>query len=147
VKIYELCLSHSRADRALRTKVAELLEPEQLTMMQWLLLGALSGSKNGLSMSDIANRLGITLPQVTALLSNLDKRRIVKLRTQRRDRRSRHALLSAKGEALLSLIDAKLEEAAEVLFPNETRQPYADLLIRMYKENTENTLEEEDANA
>lgn len=135
--IYELCLSHSRADRELRTKIADLLEPQQLTMMQWLLLKTISGQKHGLSMSEIAGTLGITLPQVTALLTNLAERRIAKLKTQRRDRRSRHAVLNAKGEAVLESADKQLEEAADKLFPGGTRQDYASLLTRMLSESDE----------
>lgn len=142
--IYELCLSHSRADRELRTKISDILEPQQLTMMQWLLLGSISGAKHGLSMGDIASVLGITLPQVTALLSNLVQRKIVRLKTQSRDRRSRHAVLTAKGDTLLAEVNEKLENSAELLFPNGTREVYAELLLKLSPATQEQSLVNEE---
>jgi DNA-binding MarR family transcriptional regulator len=135
--IYELCLIHSKADRILRTIVAEQLESTQLTMMQWLLLGVVqTAPKQGLSMTDIAEGMGITLPQVTALLSDLSKRRLVKLKTQRKDRRSRHALLTAKGEDMLNAANQELEASLGLLFPGDIRVAYIDMLRRITKPET-----------
>lgn len=139
--IYELCLLHSRADRALRTVVAEQLDTVDLTMMQWLLLGIVGGGpKDGLSMSEIAEQMGITLPQVTALLSDLTKRRLTKLRTQRRDRRSRHALLSPKGEEELKKANDTLEKGLGDIFPAERRQSYGGMLEHIIPGETESVV-------
>lgn len=130
--IYEICLAHSRMDRELRTNIANQLDKHELTMMQWLLLGTLSGEKKGLSMSEIARLLDITLPQVTALLVGLAQRKVVKLKTQKRDRRSRHAVLTTKGETVLGSANNELESAADKLFPNNTKNRYSELLAEMH---------------
>lgn len=136
--IYELCLSHSHADRALRTIIAEQLQEARLTMMQWLLLGVLAEApKQGLSMSEVAAKLGITLPQVTALTTDLTERRLAKLKTQSKDRRSRHALLTAKGEELLHSATKQVDTSLEALFPEEKRQAYVEL-VKTFIEKPDN---------
>lgn len=111
-KANKILLLHSRADRALRSLIAENLEEYRITMMEWLLMGIVAeGPEGGLSMSTIAQELDVTLPQVTALITNLTKKRLIKLKTQRRDRRSRHALLTAKGKVVLEQVNRTVENA------------------------------------
>ena len=130
--MYELFLTHSRGDRELRTVVTTQLEPLRITLMQWLLLGVVAaGTKQGVSMSDIASTLGITLPQVTALMAELAKGRLVKLKTQKHDRRSRHALLTPKGEELFREAEKNIEEALSDLFPQAERDAYANTLEKI----------------
>ncbi len=139
--IYELCLLHSRADRALRTVVAEQLSSQNLTMMQWLMLGVVgAGPRDGLSMGSIAEQLGITLPQVTALLSALTKRRLTKLKSQRHDRRSRHALISPKGEEALKIASETIENRLGDLFPAGRRQSYMGMLEHIIPGETESVV-------
>lgn len=139
--IYELCLLHSRADRALRNIVAEKLEPFEITMMQWLLLGVVKAApKQGINMSDIATGLGITLPQVTALLSDLTKRRLTKLKTQRKDRRSRHASLTSRGEEILDKAAIEIESKLDTVFPSEKRLQYVSMLESMIPGESESMI-------
>lgn len=112
ITMYEACLQHARADRALRTVVASQLEGLKITMMEWLLLGIVAdGPEKGLSMSSVAQSLDVTLPQVTALVSNLVKQKLVKQKTQSYDRRSRHVIATAKGRALLDQVEASVGTA------------------------------------
>jgi hypothetical protein len=68
ITMYQACLLHSRADRALRLVIARQLDQFNVTMMEWLLMGAVSsGPKDGMTMSAVAAALDVTLPQVTAL--------------------------------------------------------------------------------
>lgn len=110
--MYEACLLHARADRALRTVVANELDRYKVTMMEWLLLGVVVGGPDkGLSMSAIAKSLDVTLPQVTALVTNLVEIKLVKQKTQAHDRRSRHVVATTKGKLLLT----DMEEAIGVM--------------------------------
>lgn len=119
---------HARADRALRLVVAQELEQYRVTMMEWLLLGVVvNGPVNGLSMSAIAHELDVTLPQVTALVTNLIKQKLVKQKTQTHDRRSRHVIPTPKGQDLLdsieeSIVSAMKEWVADV--PRDKLQVY-----------------------
>jgi DNA-binding MarR family transcriptional regulator len=112
--MYEICLLHARTDRALRTVVANQLDEFKVTMMEWLLLGVVCGGpEKGLSMSTIAATLDVTLPQVTALVTNLIKLRLVKQKTQAHDRRSRHVVATNRGRILLGDMEQAIARAME----------------------------------
>ena len=89
-RMHELCLMQVRADRAMRAMIVVKLEAHKLTMMEWLALGVVAaGSKQGLSMSEIAAMLDVTLPQVTALVADLLELKLVKQKILASDHRGR----------------------------------------------------------
>lgn len=109
MNMYESCLLHARADRALRALVGLKLEQYKLTMMEWLLLGVVnSGPPEGMSMSSVAQTLDVTLPQVTALANKLLNQKLVKQKTQTKDRRSRFIRTTSKGAGILDEIEQTL---------------------------------------
>ncbi len=110
--MYQVCLFHSRADRALRLVVSRRLEQFNVTMMEWLLMGEVqTGPKEGMTMSAVAAALDVTLPQVTALTASLTKLKILKQRISRQDRRSRRLVATATGKKLLAEIEKEVNEA------------------------------------
>ncbi len=107
---------HTRADRNLRGVVAKRLETQQLTIMEWLALGAVSeGSKTGLSMSEIASKLSVTLPQVTALVTGLSDRKLTKQKVLASDHRSRQVSATLKGKRLLSKLETAVSKDVRLL--------------------------------
>lgn len=113
--MYELCLMHARADRAMRAVVSEQVDSQGLTMMQWLALGVISTApKVGFSMSQIAVTLDVTLPQVTALVATLLKMKLVKQRILHTDRRGRQVLITPRGRRTLLKLETKVEHAMTV---------------------------------
>lgn len=112
INMYEACLLHARADRAMRGVVAHQLEGFKVTMMEWLLLGVVcAGPDKGLSMSGVAKELDVTLPQVTALVTSLVKLRLVKQKTQSHDRRSRHVIATQRGRLMLLDMETQIAKA------------------------------------
>ena len=110
--MYELCLLHARADRALRSVVTRQLDSQQLTMMEWLALGSIvEAPKEGLSMSQIAAVLNVTLPQVTALVSNLTKAKVVRQKVLVSDRRGRQVQATAKGQRVMLRLEDTIADA------------------------------------
>lgn len=117
MNMYELCLLHARSDRALRGSIASKLESLNVTMMEWLLLGVIKrGNSKGMSMSDIAQSLHVTLPQVTALVNKLLPHKLIKQKSANIDRRSRLVSLTSKGELILEEADGLLEAATKEFF-------------------------------
>lgn len=115
ITMYKACLLHSRADRALRLVIARQLERFNVTMMEWLLMGAVStGTKDGMSMTAVAEALDVTLPQVTALTASLTKAKLLKQKVSRKDRRSRKLVCTATGKKLFD----EVEKAADVGMKN-----------------------------
>ncbi|MES2971361.1 MAG: MarR family transcriptional regulator [Patescibacteria group bacterium] len=110
--MYDLCLMHARADRAMRVVVSEQLEPYNITMMEWLALGVVSGGpKRGLSMTRVASTLNVTLPQVTALITSLVKWKLIKQRVLDTDRRGRQVIVTLKGKRALGKIESDIAKA------------------------------------
>lgn len=113
--MYELCLMHARADRAMRSVVARQLESHKLTMMEWLVLGIVSNApKNGLSMSQVAGTLDVTLPQVTALVISMTKQKYIKQKVLASDRRGRQVILTLKGRRALVKLEGVIERAMRI---------------------------------
>jgi DNA-binding MarR family transcriptional regulator len=112
--MYEICLLHSRADRALRMVVSRRLDQFKVTMMEWLLLGVVeSGAKDGMTMSTVANALDVTLPQVTALTASLTKLKLIKQKISRQDRRSRRLAVTTSGKKMLTDIEQEVDQAMQ----------------------------------
>ena len=110
--MYEACLLHSRADRALRTVISRHLEQFDLTMMEWLLLATVrQGPKEGLTMTAIANTLDVTLPQVTALSASLSRAKLIRQKVSRQDRRSRRLVMTTTGQKLLGEVDQAIDSS------------------------------------
>lgn len=104
--MYDVCLMHSRADRALRVVVSRQLEEFNVTMMEWLLMEVVChGPKEGMTMSAVASGLDVTLPQVTALTASLTKAKLLKQKVSRQDRRSRRLICTLSGKRLLQNIE------------------------------------------
>lgn len=112
MSMYEACLLHSRADRALRVVVSRQLEAFDVTMMEWLLIGVVCvGPKEGMTMTAVASALDVTLPQVTALTASLTKSKLIKQKVSRQDRRSRRLACLPAGKRLLEQTEAAIGKA------------------------------------
>jgi len=62
-------------------------------------------------MSTVAQTLGVTLPQITALTNKLLALKIVRQKTQTHDRRSRHIVPTGKGKSLVEDTEDILSKA------------------------------------
>lgn len=112
VTMYEACLAHSRADRALRLVVSRQLEQFNVTMMEWLLVSVVEkGPKTGITMSSAARALDVTLPQITALTASLTKLKLIKQKISRQDRRSRRLMITNSGVKLLVGVEDVVNKA------------------------------------
>ncbi len=110
--MYQACLMHARADRALRLLVAKKLEEFDLTMMEWLLLATVcNGAREGMTMSAVAGTLDVTLPQITALTNSLVKTRLVKQKVSSQDRRSRQLTCTIAGKRLITRIEEAINDS------------------------------------
>jgi DNA-binding MarR family transcriptional regulator len=64
--------------------------------------------KEGFSMSQIAQALDVTLPQVTALVNSLTKSGLIKQKVLAVDRRGRQVMITPKGSRLLSRLEQRM---------------------------------------
>lgn len=109
-----LCLHAQRAARALARRFDEALRPVGLTNQQFSLLMALNQPEPP-SMAPVARLLAMDRTTLTAALKPLEKRGLVDLGPDPKDRRSRRLQLTRAGYAvLLSAIPVWRQAHADV---------------------------------
>lgn len=102
VKDHCLCLHVRRAARALARRYDEALRPVELTNGQFSLLMSLNRPEPA-AMGDIAELLDLDRATLTANLKPLERRGLVEIRPDARDKRSRRLKLTEEGRAVLAI--------------------------------------------
>ena len=122
-----LCLHVQRAARALARRFDEVLRPVQLTNGQFSLLMSLN-RKEPPGMSAVASLLAMDQTTLTAAVKPLQRRGLLKITANPKDRRARAMTLTAKGRALLARAvpiwkktHAEIEESLSDCDPNRFR--------------------------
>lgn len=132
---FELCLAQIRADRTIKSSIQKSLEKFELTSLEWLLLCVVNtAGSNGLSMTAVSTALNVTLAQTNVLAIKLVKRRLLRQRTQRHDRRTRHLIVTAKGKFVVERSRSQLKRINKMVlseFSTEELQQYLQGLERM----------------
>lgn len=67
--------------------------------------------KQGHSMTEIANYLDVTLPQVTSLVNTLTDKKLIKQKVSPFDRRGRQVDITSKGSRLLARLESLIRGA------------------------------------
>src|ERR1700757_597811 len=96
-----LCLHVQRAARNLARRFDEALRPVGLTNGQFSLMMSLNRPVPA-GMGSVANLLGMDRTTLTAALKPLERRGLVKISSDPKDRRGRMIALTAKGKKLLA---------------------------------------------
>ncbi|NBJ09407.1 MarR family winged helix-turn-helix transcriptional regulator [Microvirga arsenatis] len=96
-----LCLHTQRAARALARRFDEALRPVGLTNGQFSLLMSLNRPQPA-TMGSVASLLAMDRTTLTAALKPLERRGLVEVRPDPKDRRSRLIVLTPEGLSLLS---------------------------------------------
>src|SRR5690349_17886796 len=96
-----LCLHTQRAARALARRFDEAFRPLDLTNGQFSLLMSLNRPEPP-TLGSVASLLAMDRTTLTAALKPLERRKLVKIAVDKRDRRSRRLALTAAGRVLLA---------------------------------------------
>jgi MarR family transcriptional regulator, organic hydroperoxide resistance regulator len=89
-----------RAERAFRYTLQDLLAAHDVTVSQWLHLRNLSEA-DGLTQTELSQRIGIEKASSTAVLANLEARKFVRRVRNVEDRRKANLFLTDSGAAFL----------------------------------------------
>lgn len=88
----------------------------ELTFPQWRVLVVLGEGTSGATLSEVAARIGVTLPATTRQLRRMERRGLVHIRRDEHDRRVARASLSADGTRIrASILDHRHEQIARAL--------------------------------
>lgn len=135
IKMHTAGLVYSRADKVLRNIIDNLLKESSLSLSEWLLLGVIEDSpKTGIKLTNIAESLGVSQPQVTALMTKAVKQGLVRQRVGKHDRRNRTAVLTIKGKRLLDSIEENVQAFMKIWLseiPAEQLKTYSETVIRV----------------
>jgi DNA-binding MarR family transcriptional regulator len=116
-----LCLHVQRAARALARRFDDALRPIGLTNGQFSLMMSLNRPRPP-DMGSVASLLGMDRTTLTAAIKPLQRRRLLKVRVNSEDRRSRALTLTPEGRRLLARavpVWRKTHLAVEALFPDQ----------------------------
>lgn len=105
---HEVYLALQRLSSNLNDQIAELLKTSGLSGPQFNVLRILRGSHDGLTCTEISERLIAKDPDVTRLLDRMEKQDLVVRARERQDRRVVTTRITEKGQALLEEIDAPI---------------------------------------
>lgn len=122
-----------KSDRVLRQLTNKIVRTHgDMTLTEWLVLSIIaSGAKAGIRMSELAKELGVTLPQITALLDSLLVKRLVRQKTMKEDRRNRYAIATQKGEDVVKVVNQAMDEQFKAIMhgvPDTHLQIYRQVL-------------------
>jgi len=96
-----LCLHAQRAARALARRFDEALRPLDLTNGQFSLLVSLN-RPGPPTLGSVAALLAMDRTTLTAALKPLERRKLVQVKVDKQDRRSRRLVITAAGRTLLA---------------------------------------------
>jgi len=77
--------------------LAEAAPGEELTLSQWRALFIVGGGENGARVGEVALRVGVTVPATGRLLRRLERRGLLVMAQDERDRRATRARLTPRG--------------------------------------------------
>jgi DNA-binding MarR family transcriptional regulator len=115
-----LCLHVQRAARVVARRFDEALRPFDLTNGQFSLMMSLNRPEPA-PMAAVASLLAVDRTTLTAALKPLERRGLVKVTSDARDRRSRLLVLTAQGMRLLASavpVWERTHEEVEALLPD-----------------------------
>lgn len=115
IPTYRAAVAQSRAQRALKIKVSELLKQHGITMMQWSIIGLIfEAEKPGLRISDLAKELNTSMAFITTIVNILEAKGVVQKSSHERDSRAKVVRLSdefkPKVGEIERLMHAQLDE-------------------------------------
>ncbi len=110
---FDMILQATQVDRALRQRTLSIAKKQgDMTTTEWLLLSIISrGPATGVVLGALGVTLGVTKPQITALIDNLTLKRLIKIQRSKQDGRSKAAIITERGKDALKRVDKALDES------------------------------------
>jgi len=104
-ELADLLESMAVAAVAVTTRALAEAQPDfDLTFPQWRVLVILGQSSDGATVSQVATRVGVTVPATSRQLRRLAHRGLIEISRDQRDRRATRARLTVEGVAVLNAI-------------------------------------------
>ncbi len=106
---YQAVVLQSRAHRAIKVHLSQLLKVHNITMMQWSILGLVAdANEQGMRISDLAHALDTSLAFVTTSVNVLEAKGFVKRSGHAHDNRAKLVHLSKEFAPKVAAIETDL---------------------------------------
>jgi MarR family transcriptional regulator for hemolysin len=105
----------AKSYKALREAVTRGLGKHGLSPTAWTFLGAVAQSPNGIRLVELADRLGVKAPFVTALGHDLVERGLVERAQHQFDKRAKLLVLTRKGKQFVAEVEMDVEAELRAL--------------------------------
>lgn len=119
----------------LRTRFAQVVAPEDLTLQQYNVLRILRGAgREGLPTLEIAERMIERSPGVTRLADRLEAKRLIERERSAEDRRTVTCRITRRGRRVLAVLDGPMDRAdteAMAMLGSRERRTLVGLLNRV----------------
>lgn len=116
---YNAGLLQGKAHRVLNLHLSETLEPFELSVTEWKILGQLYEKKE-LQLSEIAVILDVEPPLITKLVDKMEDKDLVSKKTDKDDKRIKKAVISANGKKIIPMIEKKVQQRLKILLDGTT---------------------------
>jgi DNA-binding MarR family transcriptional regulator len=125
--------------RTLQNSINSVLSKYELNTSQWIILGYLHDSQEGMRVTALAGLLDVETPLITTLINPLQRRELIVSTADPEDRRAKRLQLTDDGLDLALRLEHKLKESLEYYetgFKKGELDAYFDTLARLI-ENAE----------
>jgi len=118
---YAAGILQSKAYRALSNFMSAYLQPHDLSLSEWKLLGLLHEHQH-LAPSEIAETLGIKLPIATRVVSQMHAKGLISRSSATSDKRMVKVIISDKGRKLATKLERGLRQAMQEFLADINRE-------------------------
>lgn len=116
-KTYRAGLLQAKAHRALTQFMSDALSPYDISLPDWAALGLLNDNKS-LQPSELATRIGVKPPVVSATVRRLTQKKLVQKQLSSTDGRSFSFGLTDRGRETVNTVEKELRQAMKSYLPN-----------------------------
>ena len=112
ITTYQAGVAQAATHRSLQKLCDDILKPFGISKMQWLIIGTvLDTGKKGIRVTDLAEKLGTTLPYLTTAINLLESKAILVRKDNNTDNRSKLVSINKAFVPLCVEIEATLRQA------------------------------------
>lgn len=135
ITTYQAGAMQASVHRSLQKLCDAILEPFEITKMQWLIIGhVLDAGSKGIRTSDLAAILSTTIPYITNAVNVLEARGFIQRQDNTEDSRSKLLVLNPDFEPQCSKIEATLRQGLrETLYASINRQDFLVYMKVLYQ--------------
>jgi MarR family transcriptional regulator for hemolysin len=119
--------------RTLQNSINGVLSKYELNTSQWIILGYLHDSQEGMRVTALASMLDVETPLITTLINPLQKRELIISEADPEDKRAKRLRLTEEGHVLTLRLEKQLKESLnyyETGFKRDELDAYFEALAR-----------------